>query len=51
MDEMPVGKYKGVTIEEIILEDVDYIHWAIDNIDWFEGELTEEVFDFIEDEA
>ena len=30
------GKYKGLTVEEIIKKDPEYLGWAEDTIDWFE---------------
>lgn len=31
-DELMFGKYKGMTLEEVIYEDPGYIQWCIENI-------------------
>jgi len=35
-DKMTFGKYKNDLVEDVILSDVKYIEWALDDIDWFE---------------
>lgn len=35
-DQITFGKHNGLTIQEIINEDVTYIEWCIDTIDRFE---------------
>ena len=33
---MPLGKYKGLTIAEVINRDPNYVAWALKNIGHFE---------------
>lgn len=40
-DTFDFGKYKGKAISEIVIENEQYIHWCIKNVDWFC--VTEEV--------
>lgn len=35
-DDLDFGKYRGQTIQDTIMENVDYISWLIDNINGFE---------------
>ena len=39
-DDMPFGKYKGHTIEDILIDDPDYMVWVAENTDL---DLTNEV--------
>ena len=39
--ELNFGKYKNLTIYEVLDLDPDYLEWALDTIDWFE--VDEEV--------
>jgi len=32
-DEMPIGKYKGQIMVEVLIADKDYLLWFVDNID------------------
>ena len=44
-DVYPFGKYKGVEIEEILLEDPQYLLWVRDNVDQvsFDDEVNEKL--------
>lgn len=44
--ELTFGKYKGLTVGEVILYDPQYLLWAIDNLDWFD--LDHKLMDEIE---
>jgi hypothetical protein len=35
-DKLTFGKYKGYTIEDVLEDDLNYLEWAIDEIEWFE---------------
>lgn len=48
-DKIIFGKYKGLTIQNIILKDPKYLYWATENIKWFA--LTTEAQDALPDKA
>jgi len=31
----PFGKHKGETLQEVSTNDLEYVNWCIDNIEWF----------------
>lgn len=37
--EMPIGKYKGKTLPQLLLTDPDYFFWAMAQDDFFRGGL------------
>lgn len=47
--ELKFGKYLGSTVAEVMLQDPNYIHWCIENIDWFD--LTDEAFALLPDQT
>lgn len=36
------GKYKGLSIERVFMDDPSYIEWCIDNVDGFDMESEED---------
>ncbi len=39
-DSMPFGKYQGLTIARVILDDSKYVHWCINNTDFYLDEVA-----------
>ena len=38
LNKMPFGKYKGWRVRQVWAHDVEYLDWALDNVDQFELE-------------
>lgn len=45
--EMPIGKYKGKTLPQLLLTDPDYFFWAIEQGDFFRGGLAKQAADIL----
>ncbi|MCF1464970.1 hypothetical protein FS827_27315 [Agrobacterium vitis] len=43
--EMPIGKYKGKTLPQMLLTDPDYFFWAMEQDDFFRGGLAKQAAD------
>ncbi|WCK69395.1 hypothetical protein [Agrobacterium tumefaciens] len=45
--EMPIGKYKGKTLPQLLLTDPDYFFWAMEQDDFFRGGLAKQAADIL----
>ena len=43
-DELTFGKHKGMTVEDVISEDSDYMNWVVENVEWFRLDKEAEKF-------
>ncbi|AHK05179.1 MULTISPECIES: exodeoxyribonuclease X C-terminal domain-containing protein [Rhizobium/Agrobacterium group] len=45
---MPIGKYKGKTLPQLLLTDPNYFSWAMEQDDFFRSGLAKEAADILQ---